>query len=86
MSEEETRVLVEAAKHISGFRKRSKEVATGFDEEYAESGSGYEVYLVDGVYIKVSTYRGSYSTDVAIEGLEVVRPKEIIVKEFEPVN
>lgn len=86
MSEEETRVLVEAAKNIGQFRNTSKRVTKEFDTEYAEYGTGYEVYLEAGVYVKLSTYIGSYSSAVEVTGLEVVRPKEIIVKDFEPVN
>lgn len=86
MSEEETRVLVEAAKNIGQFRSKGERVAKEFDEQYAEYGTGYEVYLVAGVYVKLSTYIGSYSSAVEVTGLEVVRPKEIIVKDFEPVN
>lgn len=86
MSEEEKAVLIEAAKSMHSLRNNNKRVAKEFDDEYAEYGNGYEIYLIRGVYVKVNTYIGSYSSTVEVTGLEVVRPKEIIVKDFEPVN
>lgn len=83
----------EVLKNLSqwNLEKSYTKVATATNNEWNKEGSGYEgtretIYdLKNGIFLKIIETQDSYGNDEQITGIQFVKPKEVLVTQFEAI-